>query len=69
MTSAKLFLERYGVRATYRNPAPTLSPDDIRVHRVPQLKDPLPIVDALWHKPPLADRGATLEPWPRGEGA
>ena len=65
--SAKLFLERYGLRSTYRIPAPTVDPTLSLIHSVPELDSRSEAADAHFHEPPLAGYGKTAEPWPYPE--
>jgi len=64
--SAKLFLERAGLRPTYRRPVPTTVPENNPVLRYPMSR-PLP---PAWTKTdgyPPPDRGSTQDdPWHLG---
>jgi hypothetical protein len=71
--SARLFLERYGLRPTFRNPVPTVAAESYPIHdedlsRADVPDDaPMPVPDALFVEPPLSDGNATTEPWPYEE--
>jgi hypothetical protein len=65
--SARLFLERHGLRQTYRSPLPTVSPNDSPIHSVPVLQPPLPVPHALFEDLPLSGGALTEEPWPHAE--
>lgn len=71
--SARLFLERYGLRPTFRNPTATVAPESYPIHTIELGKlgvpddAPMPVPDALYVEPPLADRNKTDEPWPYEE--
>lgn len=63
--SARLFLERAGVKPTFRLPLPTFHPTANAVRNQP-LEPPLPIAEAISNGEPPPDRGLTKEPWPHG---
>lgn len=71
--SARLLLERYGLRPTFRNPVPTVAPESCPIHSIELSRlgvpdnSPMPVPDALYVEPPLSDRNLTKEPWPYEE--
>jgi len=64
--SAKLFLERAGLRPTYRRPVPTTVPDNHPIHDYP-VSRPLPPATQIRDGFPPPDRGSTQnDPWHLG---
>ena len=65
--SAALFLERAGIFATRRHPAPAANPDRNPAHYYP-VTPPLPLPSLLLHEngTPAPDRGQS-DIWPWGE--
>lgn len=64
--NSRLFLERAGLRPTYRRPCPTMVPGDSEVHAYP-VDTPLPRAASVRDGFPAPDRSQTLnDPWPFG---
>jgi hypothetical protein len=66
--SARLLLERLGIREAFRGPTSTVSPSKNPVHdSTHHVTMPVPIPDLVFNGDPPPDRGLTVEPWPHGE--
>jgi hypothetical protein len=63
--SSKLFLERAGLRPTYRAPTAEFVPGDSAIHDI-TLADPMPRADFVSDGDPPPDRAGAIEPWPNG---
>jgi len=64
--NARLFLERAGIRATYRRPAATVIPGDSQIHSYP-MDRPLPRPQGVRDGFPAPDRSSTEnDPWHLG---
>jgi hypothetical protein len=64
--NSRYFLERLGLRPTYRRPCPTFIPGDNETARYP-LDDSSQRVDLILDGFPPPDRGQTQnDPWPFG---
>ena len=66
--SARLFVERAGIRPTYRRPVPTIAPGYSSIHST-DLTLSLPPSEFVFDGDPPPDRGQTPEPWPHGDTA
>lgn len=64
--NARLFLERAGIRPTYRRPIATVVPGDCQIHSYP-LDAPLPRPEGIRDGFPPPDRASTQnDPWHLG---
>jgi hypothetical protein len=63
--SSKLFLERAGLRETYRAPAAEVVPTSLPIHTI-TLPSPLPQPAFVNDGNPPPDRAGAVEPWPNG---
>lgn len=59
--SARLFLERKGLRPTWRPPTAQVAPSDLPQHRMTLTA---PLASVVFDGDPPPDRGNTKEPWP-----
>lgn len=64
--NARLFLERAGLRPTYRRPSPTVVPSELDASSF-YLDAPLPLPELIRDGYPAPDRGLTRnDPWHLG---
>lgn len=64
--NARLFLERSGLRPTYRRPSPLVIPGDLPINDYPVDRPQIPVRDLPDGFPP-PDRSSTMnDPWPFG---
>lgn len=64
--NARLFLERAGLRPTYRRPSPMVIPGDNPVHSYPVDRPVVPYSDLPDGFPPPDRPKTTNDPWPFG---
>lgn len=64
--SARLFLERAGLRPTYRRPCSTVIPGDNPIHSYPVDRPTVSLTDMVDGYPPPDRSRTTNDPWPFG---
>ena len=64
--NARLFLERAGLRPTYRRPSPTVIPGDNPINNYPVDRPTIPPRDVPDGYPPPDRPKTTNDPWPFG---